>query len=65
MSVKFLSQIKVIFKKNGSGWCDSVDWVLACEAKSHWLDSQSGHMHNKIEKQIDVSLSLFLSKINQ
>ena len=26
------------------GWCGSVDWVLACEPKGHWFDSQSGHM---------------------
>ena len=26
------------------GWCDSVDWVLTCEPKGHWFDSQSGHM---------------------
>ena len=26
------------------GWCGSVDWVLACEPKCHWLDSQSGHV---------------------
>ena len=26
------------------GWCGSVDWVLACEPKCCWFDSQSGHM---------------------
>ena len=26
------------------GWCGSVDWVLACEPKGCWFDSQSGHM---------------------
>ena len=26
------------------GWCGSVDWVLACEPKGYWFDSQSGHM---------------------
>ena len=26
------------------GWCDSVNWVPACEPKSCWFDSQSGHM---------------------
>ena len=24
------------------GWCGSVDWVMACEPKGHWFDSQSG-----------------------
>ena len=28
-----------------SGCCDSVDWVLTCEPKGRWFDSQSGHMH--------------------
>ena len=28
----------------GFGWCGSVDWVLACEPKGYWFDSQSGHM---------------------
>ena len=27
-----------------TGWCGSVAWVLACEPKGHWFDSQSGHM---------------------
>ena len=27
-----------------SGWCGSVDWVLACEPKGHQFNSQSGHM---------------------
>ena len=26
------------------GCCGSVDWVLACEPKGSWFDSQSGHM---------------------
>ena len=25
-------------------WCGSVDWVLACEPKGRWFNSQSGHM---------------------
>ena len=25
-------------------WCGSVDWVLACELKGCWFNSQSGHM---------------------
>ena len=33
--------IKVL---HGSGWYGSVDWVLACEPKGRWFDSQSGHM---------------------
>ena len=28
----------------GPGWCRLVDWVLACEPKGHWFDSQSGHL---------------------
>ena len=27
-----------------SGWCVSVDWVLACEPKGCWFNSQSEHM---------------------
>ena len=27
-----------------SGWCGSVDWVLAFEPKGHWFNSQSEHM---------------------
>ena len=30
--------------KSCPGWCGLVDWVLACEAKGHWFDSQWGHM---------------------
>ena len=26
------------------GWCSSVDWARACEAKGRRFDSQSGHM---------------------
>ena len=26
------------------GWWGSVDWVLACESKGCWFDSQSGHL---------------------
>ena len=26
------------------GWCGSVDWAWACELKSCWFSSQSGHM---------------------
>ena len=33
-----------IFKKKISGWCGSVDGVLACERKGLWFDSRSGHM---------------------
>ena len=30
------------FKKEGnSGWCGSVDWVLACKPKGCWFDFQS------------------------
>ena len=35
------------FKKNGwisPGWCGSVDWVLACEPKGCWFNSQSGNV---------------------
>ena len=28
----------------GSGWCGSVDWMLACGLKGCWFDPQSGHM---------------------
>ena len=31
-------------KTFSSGWCGSVDWVLACKPKSRWFDSQSGHL---------------------
>ena len=31
-------------RKHSPGWCDSVDWVLACEPKGCWFESQSGHM---------------------
>ena len=30
--------------KISPGWCGSVDWAPACEAKGHQFDSQSGHM---------------------
>ena len=26
------------------GWCGSVDWVSACEARSCWFNSPTGHM---------------------
>ena len=35
-------KLKKIFKV--PGWCGSVDWVLACEARGHYFDSQWGHM---------------------
>ena len=56
-----------------SGLCGSVDWVLDCEPKGCWFDSQSGHMPglqprsgpqlgvHKRQPHIDVSLPLFLS----
>ena len=31
-------------KQDSPGWCGSVDWVLTCEPRGHWFDSQSGHM---------------------
>ena len=40
-----LSSVAYCRKGNCSpGWCGSVDWVLACEAKGHWFNSQPGHM---------------------
>ena len=62
----------IILRNFGPGWCGSVNWALACEPKSHRLDSQSGHMPGLLarsgpqwevrERQphTDVSLSLFL-----
>ena len=37
VSNKFL-----LFKNSHPGWCCSVDWVLACEPKGRWFNSQSG-----------------------
>ena len=51
LSLSFLSlfNINKLKKKKNTwrkcpGWCSSVDWVLACEPKGHWFDSQLGHM---------------------
>ena len=40
------SKLDSVFKEwsQGPGWCGSVDWVPACEARGHWFDSQSGHV---------------------
>ena len=32
------------FKHGCTGWCGSVDWTWAWEAKGHWFDSQSGNV---------------------
>ena len=40
--IKEVQQNEKIYASH-PGWCGSVNQVPACELKSHWLDSQSGH----------------------
>ena len=36
--------IVIFYLQLSPGWCDTVDWALACEPKGRQFDSQSGHM---------------------
>ena len=36
--------IVMFYLQLSPGWCDTVDWALACEPKGRQFDSQSGHM---------------------
>ena len=38
--------------KSHSGWCDSVDWALACERKGCQFDSRSGHMPGLLARSL-------------
>ena len=81
--VRNVSKERSMLKKNSlikkdlfiTAWCDSMDWVPACEPKVHWFNSQSGHMPGlwarspgggvleaTIHRCFPLSLSLPLSK---
>ena len=59
LSIKAVKEIPTEYT-DGRAWCGSTDWVLSCEPKGRWFDSQSGYMPGlrvgERQPHIDVSL---------